>query len=288
MNLLFSMPEYQAASRIGVYLSMKTGEIATAPIVHNAISQGKRVFVPYTYRTPSPLPGQPSSVMDMVALLSMEDHGLLKCNIWGIPTPSDDSIIARESCLREPRSEDSTERSSWKGLDLILVPGMAFDTDGRRLGHGKGFYDFFFQQYQESSRLNHAEGTEMPLLGSYGYPSARHSMLTLFYKQSAWRSKSKYFCSPKLFLRKKRTGEWTGYWSGMAGCCESKPRKVRHSSQWMFLAINVMASMLAGAISPQGKSASVGHSVGEAQLVFIRSDSVLGKHCRLSIIFALR
>jgi 5-formyltetrahydrofolate cyclo-ligase len=40
--------------------------------------------------------------------------------------------------IREPKPDCSELPTH---LDLILVPGLAFDLDGRRLGRGKGFYD---------------------------------------------------------------------------------------------------------------------------------------------------
>jgi 5-formyltetrahydrofolate cyclo-ligase len=41
--------------------------------------------------------------------------------------------------IREPH--ESCEKISSNRLDLTLVPGIAFDLDGHRLGRGKGFYD---------------------------------------------------------------------------------------------------------------------------------------------------
>jgi 5-formyltetrahydrofolate cyclo-ligase len=42
-------------------------------------------------------------------------------------------------------------------LDLVVVPGVAFDSQCNRLGHGKGYYDSFFAEYQEKN-------SDMPFL----------------------------------------------------------------------------------------------------------------------------
>lgn len=139
---------YQEARRIGVYLSMPTGEVQTDAIVRHALETGKKVFVPYLYKSKSPSPDTPRSVMDMVNLHSLPDHDSLKRDNWGIPTIAADSVDQREHIL-----ENSTKES--QGLDMILMPGVAFDIDPktsfvRRLGHGKGFYDYFLHRYRES------------------------------------------------------------------------------------------------------------------------------------------
>jgi len=70
---------------------------------------------------------------------------LLKKDSWGIPSIDAEAIGERESILIGGNV----------GLDLILMPGVAFDVDHqsgfvRRLGHGKGFYDYFLQRYKET------------------------------------------------------------------------------------------------------------------------------------------
>ncbi|CAE7174632.1 hypothetical protein CFE70_005195 [Pyrenophora teres f. teres 0-1] len=150
---LLAMPEYQAARRISVYLSMPGGEISTTDIVRNALDQGKKVFIPYTYNLDSPKQGQPKSIMDMVELQSMADFDSLQSDKWGIPTPSQDSISSRANCFGGTGITNGNTEAVHTGLDLIVMPGMAFDAQFGRLGHGKGYYDYFLSRCHKVSHM---------------------------------------------------------------------------------------------------------------------------------------
>ncbi|KAI9865130.1 MAG: hypothetical protein M1813_002450 [Trichoglossum hirsutum] len=164
LKILFSMPEYMSANRIGIYLSMPTGEILTTSIVEDAFLRGKRVFIPYIDKSPLPLAGgRPASVMDMLALHSKADFEAFARDGWGIPTPSRESVSGRENCLGDigrGMEERVGIEEGEGGLDLMVMPGMAFDMGLRRLGHGKGYFDFFLQRYSDSRE----NGTPMPCL----------------------------------------------------------------------------------------------------------------------------
>lgn len=149
------MPEYQAARRISVYLSMPSGEISTTGIVRDALAQGKKVFIPYTFKLTSPDEGQPDSIMDMVELYSINDFESLQPDKWGIPTPDKDSISSRANCFGGTgvTNGEPPTSSTKEGLDLIVMPGMAFDAQFGRLGHGKGFYDYFLSRCHQSARM---------------------------------------------------------------------------------------------------------------------------------------
>lgn len=158
---------YKEARRISVFLSMPRGEVSTHDIVVDALKQGKTVFVPYIHKVYGVASEKGSSIMDMLALHSQEDLESLKPDSWGIPSLHADSVAGRENALYPCRdiqagAENDTGTES-PGLDLILVPGVAFDKENGRLGHGKGFYDRYLQRYKEV--LSSRKEQRMPILG---------------------------------------------------------------------------------------------------------------------------
>lgn len=140
---------------------MPTGEIQTDAIVRHALESGKQVFIPYLHHSPMPSPDTPPRVMDMVHLKNLQDYENLQRDRWGIPSVDPSSIHERQRILGGP----DVHKSDLSALDLILMPGVAFDSDEegsiRRLGHGRGFYDFFINRYQNEEPKESSQG---PLL----------------------------------------------------------------------------------------------------------------------------
>lgn len=121
--------------------------------------------------------------MDMVALHSLSDFESLKPNKWGIPTP-EGSVEGRENCFGFHGLSEGTVVAMNKeaGLDLIVMPGMAFDFELRRLGHGKGFYDSFLTRYHSS--VVRSERPDMPRLGMDNI--AQHLSLNIVNRTRSW------------------------------------------------------------------------------------------------------
>ena len=165
MSTLLSMPEYEAARKIGIYLSMPAAEIETKTVVHDAFRHGKQVFVPYIHKQPQPKEGQPKSIMDMLELHSTDEYESLSRDSWGIPTLPAESVMLRRNCLggRGPLEGSVETMSEDNGLDMIVMPGSVFDSHMGRVGHGKGYYDFFLQRYKESNDRGPKKG--MLILG---------------------------------------------------------------------------------------------------------------------------
>ncbi|GAA6046523.1 hypothetical protein JCM3770_006191 [Rhodotorula araucariae] len=121
---LVASPYYTAARSLSVYLSTPTGEVQTDPLIRHALAAGKRIYVPYC-------PKESTTEMRMLRLDGLQHLDRLEKNRWGI----------REIHPAEANSLEDADAPTSPGLDLILVPGLAFDPLRRRLGHGRGYYD---------------------------------------------------------------------------------------------------------------------------------------------------
>ncbi|KAL8981145.1 MAG: hypothetical protein Q9177_005667 [Variospora cf. flavescens] len=146
---------------------MPKGELATGPIVTEALSQGKEVYVPYIHKAAATPSEASTSVMDMVSLHTKEDFEGLEADPWGIPTPSEPSIAGRKRCLGKRAFDPQTledVREGMQHLDVIVMPGMAFDRRLARLGHGKGYYDSFLSRYEQGLGASTDSESKMPFL----------------------------------------------------------------------------------------------------------------------------
>lgn len=175
---------------------MPVGELSTTGLVQKALADGKEVYIPYlhTINSVSASPYSslaasssqqtPSSVMEMLALRSFDEFQSLGRDRWGIPSLNQDQALDRKNCLggygpmRRLTSTTTFEITAedehrHHGVDLLIMPGMAFDHGFRRLGHGKGYYDDFLARYQSMN----SERSEMPFLGKKSSPSRLQQLL---------------------------------------------------------------------------------------------------------------
>ncbi len=112
LGVLFAQSEaYKAARTIYGYLPYNQ-EVRTIPMLEQALKDGKKVAVPKVYG-------------DEMKFLYLDDLTKVEKGYAGIPEPIAD----------EPVADDETA--------LVLMPGLAFDPQGHRIGYGGGFYDKF-------------------------------------------------------------------------------------------------------------------------------------------------
>ena len=147
---ILSLQQYQNAKRIGIYLSMPKSEAQTDLLIRNAFNGNTKVFVPYLHSVPSETGGKKRKIMDMLRLNSLEEYETLEHDSWGIPSLAAESVESRENAMGGVGLASDNEESA--GLDLIVVPGVAFDREGARTGHGAGFYDAFLSRFCEDGK----------------------------------------------------------------------------------------------------------------------------------------
>ena len=102
---------YRAAKTIYGYLPYNQ-EVRTVPMLRRALEEGKRVAVPKVYG-------------DDMKFIYLDDLSQVAKGYAGIPEPVADGPVARDETA------------------LVLMPGLAFDRVGHRIGYGGGFYDKF-------------------------------------------------------------------------------------------------------------------------------------------------
>ncbi len=112
---LEGLPEFKKATKILFYVPIKN-EVNILPLIEKSL-KNKKVFLPKSHKDRKIFIHQIESLEDL-------EPGMFK-----VPEPNSNCTMGKAA-----------------DLDLIIVPGVAFDKKGLRIGYGKGYYDRFLKK----------------------------------------------------------------------------------------------------------------------------------------------
>jgi 5-formyltetrahydrofolate cyclo-ligase len=127
VDRFMKLPEYAAAQTVMFYVDVRD-EARTRHALPEALMTGKRIVVPYCV----------DGELELFWLESMDE---LELGMYRILEPKAE---LRTVASKKLQPED---------LDLIMVPGVAFDRQGGRTGHGKGYYDKLLEHAKPQTPL---------------------------------------------------------------------------------------------------------------------------------------
>ena len=116
---LFSLREYRDAKSIMTYLSFDN-EVDTLPIIENALKHQKLICAPRINKE--------IKIIEPVELKCIED-------------------IDFSQKLPQPKTAKPVDKEI---IDMVIVPGIAFDRYGNRVGFGAGYYDRFLKDFKKT------------------------------------------------------------------------------------------------------------------------------------------
>jgi len=112
---LFRSKIFRKAKTVMFYIAFD-GEVDTQEMINKAQKLGKRVVVPVCRKDRTMRP------------CILHEGAKLKKGLYGIGEPTDKEYVSLDT------------------IDLVIVPAVAFDKKGNRLGRGKGYYDRFLKE----------------------------------------------------------------------------------------------------------------------------------------------
>lgn len=115
---------YKKSKKIFTYISFGS-EVDTIKLINYSFSNNKEVYVPKINK----------QTKDMIAL-KIHNFNNMSVDKWGII---------------EPKSVDKANIGT--DFDLIIMPGIAFDKQGNRIGYGGGYYDKYISKLNNASNL---------------------------------------------------------------------------------------------------------------------------------------
>jgi 5-formyltetrahydrofolate cyclo-ligase len=123
---LFSLEKYEQANMVMSYMSFRN-EVSTEQLIVQCLRSGKGVVVPRTEKSASAASGDVVKSLGVYEIKEAGKH--MVTGYMGIAEP-DASVLRRVDPLE---------------IDMVVVPGVAFDGARNRIGYGGGYYDRFLR-----------------------------------------------------------------------------------------------------------------------------------------------
>ena len=143
-----AQPWWSAAESLAAFVGTAE-EVDTTPLLEGAWAAGKRVW----------LPRVASRHARTLAWVRVDDPAALVPGAFGLLEPRPDG---RPGTLAE--------------VDVVFVPGLAFDRRGGRLGMGGGFYDRALEPWRETERPLRVGLCATPFVMAEELPAALHDV----------------------------------------------------------------------------------------------------------------
>ena len=131
-NKFVAQPSYQKADTIMWYVHCRS-EVRTINALREELNGSKRIVVPFCTKD--------NKQQNKLGLWLLDDLDELMPGMWGILEPP------------QERWNEKKKTIVPQEIDLIMVPGVAFDCQGGRLGNGAGYYDRLLQDVRPDTVL---------------------------------------------------------------------------------------------------------------------------------------
>jgi len=116
-NKVINFKYYINSKKIFTFVSYNN-EVDTYRLINYSIKNNKKVYVPKI-----------NNIKDKMEVYEINTFSDLEIGKYGILEP-------KRNCKKIEKPD----------MELVIVPGIAFDYDGNRIGYGKGYYDKFFKE----------------------------------------------------------------------------------------------------------------------------------------------
>lgn len=128
-DMLYSTMSYQSCNNLFSFVSFKS-EVDTHEIIRHSLVEGKKTYIPRV---------EPQG-MEFYHIQNLDGLILSK---FGVPEPKQDNNTMFSNVNIINNSKESAI------INLMLLPGLAFDYKGNRIGYGAGYYDKYLQSYKQ-------------------------------------------------------------------------------------------------------------------------------------------